>query len=363
MSIKYIALYLPQYHPVAENDRWYGKGFTEWTNVVKAKKLFWGHYEPHIPADLGFYDLRLREVRQEQANLAKEYGIGGFCYWHYWFGNGKELLDMPFKEVVKDKDIDLPFALAWANHSWEKKLWSNQAKNEMMVVQQYPGIDDYRAHYESLLSAFKDERYIKVDNKPLFLIYQPLHSDEIRKIIILWNNWAKEDGFKGIYFVGKDFNCKNKRKILEMGFDAVYDDTITNIHSRMTKVQKAFYMGCRKLLGMPTVFSYKKAMRYMVQESNKEEDVYPLVAPNWDHSPRSGRNSIILHNCKPLYFEEILRRATECVANRKPDNRIVFIKSWNEWGEGNHLEPDLKYGKGYLEAVKKVFNDYAEYNG
>ena len=172
---KVIAFYLPQFHPVKENDMWYGKGFTEWTNVAKARPLFKGHYQPHIPADLGFYDLRLPEVRQEQARMAQEYGVTAFCYWNYWFGNGKQLLEMPIWEVYKDHSITLPFCLAWANHSWEKKMWDKKGNNQLLMEQQYLGIEDYKKYFYTMLPLFKDERYFRVGDKLFFLIYSPLH--------------------------------------------------------------------------------------------------------------------------------------------------------------------------------------------
>ena len=200
-----IALYLPQYHPVAENDKYWGKGFTEWTNVAKAKPLFKGHYQPRIPADLGFYDLRLPQVRKEQAELAKEAGIEGFCYWHYWFGNGKEVLQMPFDEVVKSGEPDFPFCLGWALHDWTTKTWekgSSIAKDTMIFKQEFPGEEDDIKHFYRLLDAFKDKRYIKVDGKLLFSILVPRAMPEPKRFMDLWNRLAKENGLPGFHFVG-----------------------------------------------------------------------------------------------------------------------------------------------------------------
>lgn len=159
-----IALYLPQYHPFPENDEWWGKGFTEWTNVARARKLFPGHNQPHIPADLGFYDLRLPEVRMQQAELAKQAGIEGFCYYDYWFGNGKRLMERPITEVINSQKPNFPFCFAWANHSWYKKLWDPKqpGKDKLLIKQEYPGIKDYTEHFYTLLPAFKDNRYVKV---------------------------------------------------------------------------------------------------------------------------------------------------------------------------------------------------------
>lgn len=166
-KVRVIAFYLPQFHPTPENDKWWGKGFTEWTNVGKAKPLFKGHYQPKVPADLGYYDLRVPETRREQAELARQYGIEGFCYWHYWFGNGRQLLQRPFQEVLASGEPDFPFCLAWANHSWEDKQFNKEGGNKMLMEQLYPGDEDYIAHFNAVLPAFKDPRYIRVNGEAL----------------------------------------------------------------------------------------------------------------------------------------------------------------------------------------------------
>lgn len=190
-SAKIIAFYLPQFHPIKENDEWWGKGFTEWHNVVKAKPLFRGHYQPKLPGDLGFYDLRLPETREAQAQLAKEAGVYGFCYWHYWFGNGRRLLERPFNEVVASGKPDFPFCLAWANHSWYAKTWDPNKKDKLLIEQLYPGAEDNEKHFYELLAAFKDDRYIKVDDKPLFAIFKPLQVDNVSAFIEQWQDLAK----------------------------------------------------------------------------------------------------------------------------------------------------------------------------
>ena len=353
---KMIALYLPQYHPIPENDEWYGKGFTEWTNLAKAKPLFPGHYQPHVPADLGFYDLRLKEVRREQAKMAEDYGIDAFCYWNYWFGNKKQLLEMPIWEVYKDKEIRLPFCLAWANHSWEKKMWDKNGNNTLLMEQKYLGEEDYKDYFYTMLPLFKDERYFKVGKKLLFFIYNPLEFDEVSQFISLWKKLAKDEGLDGFYFVGKDSACRNKEEIINLGFDAVYDDNTFNIHHELPLLKKVFLYVKREIFHLPTVFKYKDAINYMVTKDAYQEDVIPCIAPNWDHSPRSGRNAIILDECEPKYFKKVVKKAIEAVSNKSEDKQLIVIKSWNEWGEGNHLEPDLKYGRGYLEALKEAKN-------
>ena len=203
MKARVIALYLPQFHPIPENNRWWGPGFTEWTNVVKAKPLFKGHVQPKIPADLGFYDLRLPEVRQQQADLAHEAGIEGFCYYHYWFG-GKQLLERPFNEVLASGKPDFPFCLCWANHSWSNKTWnrkSNMQSNSMLIEQTYPGYDDDYNHFMNVLPAFRDKRYITIDGKPVFFLYNPWEHTRVKEWIVMWRKLAQENGLPGLHFV------------------------------------------------------------------------------------------------------------------------------------------------------------------
>lgn len=349
---KIIAFYLPQFHPIIENDNWWGKGFTEWVNVVKAKPLFYGHKQPNIPEELGFYDLRMSIVRNKQAEMAKSHGVTGFCYWHYWFGNKKRLLEHPFEAVLKSKEPDFPFCLAWANHSWEKKQWDKNGTSEVLVEQLYPGEEDYINHFNTLLPAFKDERYIKVNDKLLFFIYNPLGSKEIINFIRLWRRLAKENNLVDFHFVARDSDSRNYKKIKEIGFDAIYNDDIFNIHHKKNIIVKAYYMLKREYLRIPTRFLYKNAIKYMVTDDCKQNDIIPVIAPNWDHSPRSGGRAIILHKSYPKYFTKIIKRALEVVKEKPKEEKIIMIKSWNEWGEGNYLEPDLRFGRKYLEALK-----------
>ena len=349
-----IAFYLPQYHPVKENNEWYGNGFTEWTNVAKAKPLFRGHYQPHIPADLGFYDLRLPETRREQAKMAQEYGISAFCYWNYWFGGGKELLEKPIWDVYHDNEITLPFCLGWANHSWEKKQWDKSGNNTMLMEQKYLGVEDYKRYFYRYLPIFKDSRYYRVDGKPFFIIYNPIASEEIQLFIRTWRRLAKEEGIGDFYFVGKDMSYRNIERILAIGFDAVFEDNTLDIHHNLGITQKGILLVMRRLFKKPTIFKYKDAIKYMVTERAKDEKVIPVIAPNWDHSPRSGHNAMILDDCEPELFGKLLSKTVSIVKTKNSNHQQIIVKSWNEWGEGNHLEPDLKYGKGYLEVIRNM---------
>jgi len=355
-KFRVIAFYLPQFHPIPENDEWWGKGFTEWTCVAQSKRLYPGHYQPHVPADLGFYDLRVPEVREQQAQMAMEYGVEGFCYWHYWFA-GKELLERPLKEVLESGKPDYPFCIGWGNHTWEKKLWDKHGNSKVLIEQTYPGEEDDTAHFYSLLPAFKDPRYIKVNGKCFFVIHNTFNLPAIANFVKTWRRLANENGLEGFYFASQDFESRRKDEILAAGVDAVYNSDILNIHHHLNVVQKGLLMIMRDWFHLPTVFSYKKAMRYMLNDDCKKRGVMPVIAPNWDHSPRTGGKALILHNSKPKYFYELAKKAFWLIKDKPAEERIVMLKSWNEWGEGNHLEPDLKYGKQYLEALKKALEE------
>ncbi len=378
-NARVIALYLPQFHPIPENNKYWGEGFTEWTNVAQAKPLFKGHYQPRIPADLGFYDLRLPQVRKKQAELAKEAGIEGFCYWHYWFGNGKEVLQMPFDEVVKTKEPNFPFCLGWALHDWTTKTWEKGSAKEKDVIifkQEFLGEEDDTNHFYRLLSAFKDERYIKVDGKLLFSILVPRAMPEPKRFMDLWNRLAKENGLPGFHFVGiidsmptissQNINCIDKAindnidDAKSMGFDAI--GTTDQKYAELKtggKIRKIVFAAMRKLSLSNVIdkYDYAKIIDNFYSPSDSREDVYPQLLAGWDRSPRSGKKAIIYYNNTPQTFEKAVKKALECVKNKQPEHRIVFLNSWNEWGEGAYVEPDIKYGKAKLEVLKKYLDN------
>lgn len=379
-----IAFYLPQFHPIPENDQWWGKGFTEWTSVGKAKPLFKGHYQPKVPADLGYYDLRSPWVRVEQAELAREAGIEGFAYWHYWFGGGKTILQQPFLDMMKTKSPDFPFCLAWGNHSWSNKTWktgmSKKAANTMIAEQTYPGVEDFEAHFNYVLPAFKDERYIKVDGKPLFIIFDSSFK-ELPLFIETWQKLAKANGLKGIHFVGYAYNAgynkvdnpQEKRPYLaldEAGARYKYAlskglDGVNSIGMARAEciVKGKYKLLWNKILEKYTsykplnIYDQKKINENIFVPEDKWENVYPTIMPNWDRSPRAGRNAVIYVNSTPDVFKQHIKDAIELVKDKQPEHRIIFLKSWNEWGEGNYVEPDLKYGKGYIRALAETLKD------
>lgn len=383
MKARLIALYLPQFHPIPENDEWWGPGFTEWTNVAKAKPLFRGHLQPRIPADLGFYDLRLSETREKQAELAREAGVEGFCYYHYWFGNGKQLLERPFKEVLESGEPDFPFCLCWANHDWTNKTWVKGAgikKDTMMIKMEY-SMEDHRNHFFSLLPAFKDKRYIAVDGKPLFMIYSSFQFPNVKEYIQLWQKLAKENGLPGIFFVGGAQstyafrideegkhvaslpNLKSSaevyQNVLDMGFDAV--NSFGKRRGEMLaegRFQNIIRVALQRM-GLPikNKYDYLKTVSGYFAPEDSWKNVIPTVLPQWDRSPRVGSADGVYVNATPANFKKHIHDALDIVKDKDEEHRIIFMKSWNEWGEGNYVEPDEIYGHGFLDAIREALTE------
>lgn len=350
MKARLIAFHLPQFHPTPENDAWWGKGFTEWTNVARAKPLFPGHYQPHIPADLGFYDLRLPEARAAQAALAREYGVEGFCYYHYWFG-GRRILERPVNEIIASGEPDFPFCLCWANHSWNSAAW--QGAHRELITQTYPGLDDHAAHFDWLLQAFRDPRYIRLDGKPIFVIYKPDDIPHIAQVVRLWRNRAQQAGFPDLYLIGvshrdEDWDPRSR------GLDASTMQALPMRNGRIprrylsTKLNLAIRGNPHKL----TIWDYEEIMPILLRSNTPPWDDYPLVLPNWDNTPRTGLDGLVFCNATPELFRRLLRQALERVQNKPAEHRVIFLKAWNEWAEGNHVEPDLQWGRQWLEVIR-----------
>ena len=354
-NIKAIAYYLPQFHPIPENDSWWGKGFTEWTNTAKAKPLFRGHYQPHVPADLGFYDLRVPETRAAQAEMAREYGVYGFCYYHYWFA-GKRVLERPFNEVLQSKQPDFPFCLCWANQTWTG-VWHG-APNRILIEQTYPGISDHQRHFATLLPAFLDERYIKVDNKPIFFIYEASKLPEPRRTIELWQNMAIKAGLVGIHFVS--VSGIGRWNPLDHGFDAISPPPNWALRPWGSPREPLKWLKNKfeRARGLPTIERYEKWLRTQKKYNDIAEKYYPCVTHAWDNTPRSGKNGFVLKNSSPELFKMALEDAIESVQKNPDDRKIIMLKSWNEWAEGNHLEPDLKSGDSYLIKIRETIKNF-----
>lgn len=354
-----IAFYLPQFHPIPENNLWWGKGFTEWTNVGKAKPLFPGHNQPKVPTDLGYYDLRLIDNIKAQVELAKEAGIEGFCWWHYYFGKGKQLLEKPLQMVLEDTSINFPFCLGWANESWEKKLWNKDSSgNEILIKQTYGGEIDYKQHFKLVLPYLKDPRYIKVDGNPLFLIYKPDLFEDCQNFIALWRKWAIENLGTDIHFVAHALAGNfSFEKYFKIGFDAVYSNRVRFVSglSRKNIIDNIKNLACRAL-SIPYLVNFKTVTKCACDYSDKVENIYPGIICGWDHTPRSGKKGQVYTNFTLELFQEHIYSILELVKRKNPERQIIFLKSWNEWGEGNFMEPDLEFGKGKIEALHNCLN-------
>lgn len=362
-TIRPIAFYLPQFHPIPENDKWWGKGFTEWTNVAKAKPLYKGHWQPRLPADLGFYDLRVPEVREAQAQLAKDFGIYGFCYWHYWFA-GKRILERPFTEMVESGKPDFPFCIAWANQTWQG-TWHGLANNEILLEQTYPGKTDYIAHFYSLLKAFQDKRYIEVNRKKLVFVFQPMDFPDTKKFIDCWHELAVKEGLNGIHFVGlhMPFDWQpNKYGYNSMVAGFINRDKYKAEHQQSNlkqKISKKLFHG--KIEKQPTIVSYKKYVDDY-PENRLSKYQYPWIMADWDNTPRVGADGWLFEGATAELFGELCTKAFEETENKMDGEKIVIVRSWNEWAEGNYLEPDNKWGLSYLEEFKKSLNNYKREN-
>ncbi len=370
-----IAFYLPQFYPTPENDSWWGKGFTEWTNVGKAKPLFKGHNQPRVPTELGYYDLRLPVVREQQAQMARDAGVTAFCYWHYWLGDGKRLLSDVFDEVLESGKPNFPFCLGWANHSWYAKDWNPDGTidKKLLIEQTYPGIEDQKKHFDFLLKAFKDPRYFKVDGAPLLYIFDSknLPVEYAQNLI----RWTKDAGFPNLFLVAQT-EPDSKGERLKQGYSAVSYQKLDGTNVRLRKVANAFkcintlkplYIKLnvwrKNLVGFvfkrpPFIVDYSVVSHSLIDERDFDENVIPFILPQWDHSPRSGWNGKIFVNCTPERFYLHVVDALKAIRKKSQSRQIIFLKSWNEWGEGNMMEPDLTYGRGFINALRKAVDEF-----
>ncbi|HHM04772.1 MAG TPA: glycosyl hydrolase [Gammaproteobacteria bacterium] len=354
--VNVIAFYLPQFHPIKENDEWWGVGFTEWRNVVNARPRFPGHYQPHLPADLGFYDLRIPEVREAQADLARQYGVHGFCYYHYWF-NGRRVLDRPFDEVLASGSPNFPFCLCWANENWTR-VWDGGEKN--ILLEQKHSVEDDVAHIRSLFPAFRDERYIRINGKPLFLVYRTEILPDAAKTAEVWRDEAHKAGIGDIYLARVE-QFVNTIDPAGIGFDAavefapsgdrlgeiVFRGALPSLFSKLGLLSRAYAEN--------DVISYNSVARVFKNRADPQFKRFHCVSPCWDNSARRQRLARIIVDSTPQLYEDWLRHTVKrTVRKYEGDERIVFINAWNEWAEGCHLEPDLRWGRAYLEATSRA---------
>lgn len=347
-----VAFHLPQYHPIAENDAWWGKGFTEWTNVTRARPLFPGHDQPHLPADLGFYDLRLPEARQAQAELAQEYGVHAFCFYHYWFG-GKRLLERPFQEILDSGKPDMPFCLCWANENWTR-AWDG-GESEILLAQRTDD-DDFRAHARWLVQAFGDPRWLKVRGKPVFLIYRASKVVGCARFAEILREEALSAGLPGVHLVRVE-SFPDEHGALPDHFDAAVefqpDRTLLGRPMRRTFWQRQLMnWGLTNRVWMDHgVWSYPDLVHDALERPNPEWTLYPCVTPMWDNSARRKKGATIFVGSTPERYQEWLA-STVAKSALRDDDDLVFVNAWNEWAEGNHLEPCQKWGRAYLDATR-----------
>lgn len=347
-TVRCIAFYLPQFHPIPENDKWWGKDFTEWTNVRAAQPLFDGHYQPHIPIGLGYYDLRSPEVRQAQAELAKEHGIYGFCYYHYWF-NGKRLLELPFNEVLSSGRPDFPFCLCWANENWTRR-WDG-LEHDILMQQNYCDADD-AAFIKNLIPAFIDKRYIRINGKPLLLVYRTGLLPDPKRTSQIWREAMHKAGIGDIYLArvetwfGKEPNPITPQDI---GFDAAVEFA-PDWRCRGPRVT-----ALNGITVQNTIFDYAACMNNMIGKHPSPYKLFRGIFPSWDNTARIRENSIMFTGSSPEHYEHWLSELVlSAMTTFSGEERIIFINAWNEWGEGCHLEPDQHYGLAHLKATRQA---------
>jgi lipopolysaccharide biosynthesis protein len=355
-TVRAIALYLPQFHPIPENDAWWGRGFTEWTNVTKASPLFRGHYQPHLPSDLGFCDLRAPEVRHAQADLARLSGIDGFCYYHYWF-SGRRLLNRPFDEVLRSREPDFPFCLCWANEPWSRR-WTGEDREILMRQDHSP--EDDRAHGRFLARAFADPRYIRQYGRPLFLIWRPKHLPDPRATIDRIAAAVELEGLPRPFFMGVDSHCPGV-DCRQLGFDATMTfaphlgvlpgavgDGVT-VDRLKRNLKRGRWKATLKVYDYAEVVDSLGALR-------SGRRAAPCAFVGWDNTPRRGENGVVITGASPGTFGVDLQHCVELARAWDSEAPLVFLNAWNEWAEGCHLEPDQRFGNAFLRQVRAVMS-------
>ena len=352
-SLELIAFYLPQYHPIPENDRWWGTGFTEWTNVVRRQPLFAGHQQPHTPADLGYYDLRVPEVRAAQAEMAAQYGISGFCYYHYWF-HGRRVLQRPFNEVLQSGEPDFPFCLCWANENWTRS-WDGLNHN-ILLAQKYSADDD-RRHMEWLVRVFEDERYIRIDGLPLFLVYRASSLANPLQTTDLWRAEARRHGIGEIYLCRVESFASEKSDPTKLGFNAAVEfqpDWEANLpRLRPSRLQRwtEKITGSKHAYQDHRVYDYQALVAAALSKPWPEWEWMRCITPGWDNTPRRDKDAVIYVHSDPTKYANWLYHTIQQTASIPDQPQVIFINAWNEWGEGNHLEPCRRWKTEYLQAT------------
>lgn len=346
---KVIAFYLPQFHAIPENDEWWGKGFTEWSNTKKAEPLYPGHYQPREPLNHNYYNLLDVSTLKNQAKLAREYGIYGFCIYQYWFG-GKKLLEKPAELILENKDIDINFCISWANEPWTR-AWDGKDK-QVLMEQKYGNSDDWTAHFNYLLPFFKDERYIKIDGKPVFVIYRSNNIENVDDMVSHCNKLAIKYGFKGIYLLETLNSFQNKPVMNQSDGVIEFEPMFTMRHGLPYITQ--FKRLLRKKLGLLDTMDYDYLWSRITRRhrSYTGKDRYLGAFVDWDNTARKGKNGLVVTGATPEKFGAYLKQQVS-----SSNQEFIFINAWNEWAEGAYLEPDEKYKFQYLEQIKELLHN------
>ncbi len=345
--VRTVAFYLPQYHTIPENDEWWGPGFTDWVNVKSTRPRFRGHAQPDLPGELGCYDLTDRGVMQAQADLAAAHGVDAFCYYHYWF-SGRRLLEAPFARVLASPRTTLPFCLCWANENWSRR-WDGGG-GEVLVEQTYSEEDD-REHGRWLAAVFADPRYLRVDGRPLFLVYRALHHPDIASATAIWREEARRAGVGDVFLCRMESFAEERGDPTKLGFDAAVDFA-SPMHHQGTTVQSLVARSLRRLGASPRTirFDYGRAVARATRRRPPEYLCFPGVMPGWDNSPRRARNATVFQGATPQRYQEWVTHAADSALQVKAGDTFVFVNAWNEWAEGAHLEPGQRYGRAFLQA-------------
>jgi hypothetical protein len=363
--MKIIPLYLPQFHEIPENNEWWGEGFTEWTNVKKAKPLFEGHYQPRIPLNKNYYDLTQVDALKWQCKIAKDHGIYGFCFYHYWF-NGKLLLEKPMEMLLANPEIDINYCISWANHNWDDSWKASPGREKILISHDFDDEEDWVDHFNYMLQFFKDERYIKEGNKPLLTIYIPNIIGKLNKMLRLWNQMALDNGFDGLKYA-----FQSAMSFHSKGWDRSMFDYSIEFEPGYTNYKKSLLLSLnlmkysqkiKKLLGIKSsikisqkevsIKSYDLTWKQILNKKPSSKNVIPSAFVDWDNTPRKQQAGSIYEVANPEKFKKYFKKLVLKAKHEYKTDKI-FVFAWNEWAEGGYLEPDEKYGYGYLEAIKE----------
>lgn len=359
-------MYLPQFHEIPENSKWWGEGFTEWTNVKKATSFFKGHVQPQVPMNKNYYDLQDGSVMKWQAKLANEFSVDAFSFYHYWFKDGKRVLEKPAENLLQHTEIPIEYCFTWANEDWTKTWHGAGGEKEVLLKEEYGSKRDWKEHFEYLLPFFEDKRYLKTDNKPLFMIHGLEHLlRNAKEMLGYWNYLAKKAGFSGIYFVAMNSKrTERERKLIKANRNVLASvdfvpgrirEEIRNSKDWRRMIKRIFNERFPNInffnKYLCTTIDYDDFNKILLKYEHRQNEWRNCLV-NYDDSPRRGKKGLITVNCTPEKFSKYLEKMMRL--SKKAGDEYIFITAWNEWGESNHLEPDEVYGYRWLEAVKRA---------